>query len=96
MLAPRDRDGLVAPAGNGALRAAYPDRRAPTRRMPNWLVRVIGLFNQGLRSNLADLGRTQVVSQDRMKRILGLTLRPAKEATLATAESLIRLGVVPD
>ncbi|KMW57109.1 putative dihydroflavonol-4-reductase [Candidatus Rhodobacter oscarellae] len=77
------------------LREAYPERRVPTRRMPNWLVRLIAMFNQGLRSNIEDLDRTQRVSNDKMQRILGLKPRGAKEATLATAESLIKLGVVP-
>ena len=53
------------------LRKAYPDRRLPTRQMPNWLLRLVAIFNPGLRQTVEDLGRTQVVSHEKASRILG-------------------------
>jgi dihydroflavonol-4-reductase len=76
------------------LRDAYPNRRLPTRRMPNWLARLVAVFNPGLRQTLVDLDRPQVVSNEKAKRILGWEPRSVREATLATAESLIEQGIV--
>ena len=76
------------------LKKGYPDRKLPSREMPNWLVRLIALFNDGLRSNINDLDREQIISHDKATRILGWKPRSAEEATLATAESLIKLGVI--
>ncbi len=76
------------------LREAYPDRKLPSRRMPNWLVHIAAIFNPPLRATLGDLGRTQIVSHDKATRLLNWNPRSEKEAILATAESLIARNIV--
>ena len=62
--------------------------------MPNWLLRLVAIFNPGLRQTVEDLGRTQVVSHEKASRILGWAPRSVEEAVLATAESLIELRII--
>lgn len=69
--------------------------RVPTRRLPDWLVRSIALFDKGVRLTLSDLGRTERVSAEKASRELGWRMRPVSETILDTAQSLIQHGVVP-
>ena len=76
------------------LREQYPDRKIPKMNMPNWLVHFFGLFNGGVRQLRDDLNRTQHVDIEKTTRLLGWKPRSVKEATVATADSLIELGIV--
>ena len=76
------------------LREQYPDRKIPSMNMPNWLVHLFGLFNGGVRQLRDDLNRTQHVNIEKTTKILGWKPRSVKEATIATADSLIELGIV--
>ena len=76
------------------LREQYPDRKIPKMNMPNWMVHFFGIFNGGVRQLRDDLNRTQHVDIQKTTKILGWQPRSVKEATIATAESLIKLGIV--
>jgi nucleoside-diphosphate-sugar epimerase len=71
-------------------------RRVPTREIPNWLVRVVALFNPEAQQILPELGKVKNGSGEKARRLLGWAPRPREEAIVATAESLLRLGVLKD
>ncbi len=69
-------------------------RRAPTRELPNWLVRLAARFDASLRIVVPELGEVRPASNAKARALLGWEPRSAQEAILATAESLILLGLV--
>lgn len=68
--------------------------RVPTRRLPDWLVRCVALFDKGVRLTVPTLGRTESLSAGKAQRELGWTMRPVRETVLDTAESLLQHGIV--
>lgn len=78
------------------LRAGFPeyDRAIPRRELPNWMVRVLSLFNPPLRQIVCELGKTRQVSNEKMRTVLGIDPVSAREATLQSARSLKQYGVV--
>lgn len=70
-------------------------RKVPTRELPNWVLRFGALFSATLRSIAGpDLGKPRNASNAKARDLLGWSPRPADEAVLATARSLIALGIV--
>lgn len=69
-------------------------RKVPTRLLPNWLMRVIGMFDRQVSGLLPELGKQKHASNEKARRVLGWTPRSPGEAILATAQSLFDLGLV--
>jgi nucleoside-diphosphate-sugar epimerase len=69
-------------------------RRAPTREMPDWLVRLLALVMPAARATLPELGKMRNATSAKARRLLGWTPRTPREAILASAQSLIDLGIV--
>ncbi|BAV97750.1 SDR family oxidoreductase [Lysobacter enzymogenes] len=69
-------------------------RRVPSRQLPNWLVRLAALADPAVRQILPDLGKFKNASNAKARRLLGWNPRSAEQALLATAHSLIELGLV--
>src|SRR5262249_19133374 len=78
------------------LRAGLGDaaKRVPTRQLPNWLVRLVARFDREMRTVLPLLGKIRNVTSAKAERVLGWRPRPPEETLLATAESLLRFGMV--
>lgn len=78
------------------LREAYPayDAKIPRRNVPDWLLKVMAVFQPIYKQTVTELGRTRKASNAKASRILGIKFRTAKESLLASAESLIKLKVV--
>ena len=78
------------------LRQAFPERarKIPRREMPDWIVRLYGLFDRDVRSNAGELGVFRRVDSSAVVRLLGRELVPAREAIVATGESVIREGLI--
>lgn len=87
---------LSMPAMAHALRAAFPERarKIPTRVLPAWLVRLLGRFDRQLASLRADLDCVPQADSAYVTTLTGVIFRPAHEALLATARSLIEYSVV--
>ncbi|GAB4027739.1 SDR family oxidoreductase [Spirosoma koreense] len=66
----------------------------PTRELPNWLIRIVGRFNPQVRLIVPHLGLTKQASHEKASRLLNWQPRSNEEAVLATAESLLSLGLV--
>ena len=71
-------------------------RRVPTRQLPHWLVRLAALRDPTVRQILPELGRIKNGTNEKARRVLGWRPRSNEEAIVATAESLLRLGLLKD
>jgi dihydroflavonol-4-reductase len=69
-------------------------RKVPTRALPNWLMRVVGLFDPQVKGILPELGKRKNASNEKARRLLNWAPRSPREAVLATARSLSELGLV--
>jgi len=66
----------------------------PTRVLPNFVVRLVALFDPVVRYIVPDLGSRRDYDSAAIRRDLNWKTRPIDESVRATAESLIELGVV--
>jgi nucleoside-diphosphate-sugar epimerase len=69
-------------------------KRVPTRQLPDWMLRAIAIFDPTVRQVVPELGKVKRASNAKAKRVLGWTPRSNEEAIVATAESLLRLGLL--
>ena len=71
-------------------------KRVPTRQLPNWLVRIAALRDPAVKQILPELGKRKNGTNEKAKRLLGWAPRSSEEAIVATAETLVRLGLLKD
>ena len=65
-------------------------KRLPTRQLPDWLVRLVALFDPSVQQILPELGKRKNATNEKAKRLLGWSPRSNEECIVATAESLVR------
>ena len=68
--------------------------RLPSRVAPNVLVKLAALFNSRLKLISPDLGRRRMIKNTKAKELLGWSARPAKEAIVSAADSLLWYDIV--
>jgi nucleoside-diphosphate-sugar epimerase len=71
-------------------------KRVPTRQLPNWLVRVAAMRDPAVKQILPELGKRKNATNEKARRVLGWAPRSREESIVATAESLVRLGLLKD
>jgi nucleoside-diphosphate-sugar epimerase len=71
-------------------------KRVPTRELPNWLLRLAALRDPAIKLILPELGKFKNATSEKARRLLGWTPRSAEDSIIATAESLLRLGLLKD
>jgi nucleoside-diphosphate-sugar epimerase len=71
-------------------------KRVPTRQLPDWLVRVASMRDPAVKQILPELGKSKNATNEKAKRVLGWAPRSNEESIVATAESLVRLGLLKD
>lgn len=71
-------------------------RRVPTRKLPNWLVRLAALGDPAVKQILPELGKPKNATGEKARRVLGWAPRSSEEAIVATAESLLALGLLKE
>jgi nucleoside-diphosphate-sugar epimerase len=71
-------------------------KRVPTRQLPDWLVRLAALRDPAIKLILPELGKAKNGTNEKARRLLGWAPRSNEEAIVATAESLVRLGLLKD
>ena len=71
-------------------------KRVPTRQIPSWLVRLAALRDPSVKQILPELGRPKNATSAKARSVLGWLPRTSEEAIVATAESLVRLGLLKD
>jgi len=78
------------------LREAFPKYAAnmPTKLIPNSVVKLAAIKDPKLRMIASIVGKYAGTSNDKAKKLLGWNPRSAKTAIIATAQSMIDLGIV--
>ncbi len=78
------------------LREAFPayDSKIPKRQVPDFVIHLMAMVQPIYKQTLTELGRTRRASNAKATRVLGVHFRTAKEALIASGQSLIDLGVV--
>jgi len=71
-------------------------KRVPTLQLPNWLVRIAAMRDPAVKLILPELGKMKNSTNEKARRLLGWAPRSNEECILATAESLVRLGLLKD
>ena len=71
-------------------------RRVPTMLLPNWLVRIAAMRDSAARQIVPELGKMKNATSEKARRVLGWAPRSNEDAVVATAESLMRLGLLKD
>jgi nucleoside-diphosphate-sugar epimerase len=68
--------------------------RVPTRELPDFLVKVATLKDPAVKQIVPELGVEKNATSEKAMRVLGWSPRSREDALVATAESLVRLGLV--
>ena len=68
--------------------------KVPARQLPNWLVRLAALRDPALKQLLPELGKQKNGSNAKARGLLGWKPRSSEDAIVASAESLMRLGLL--
>jgi nucleoside-diphosphate-sugar epimerase len=71
-------------------------KKVPTRQLPDWIVRLASLRDPAIKLILPELGITKNATSEKATRLLGWTPRSREDSIVATAESLLHLGLLKD
>jgi nucleoside-diphosphate-sugar epimerase len=69
-------------------------KKVPTRQLPNWLVRLVALRDREVQQIVPELGKMKNGTNAKAKRMLAWAPRSSEDAIVATAESLLQLGLL--
>ncbi|HTI89458.1 MAG TPA: aldehyde reductase [Puia sp.] len=78
------------------LRSEFGDKaeKVPKKEIASWILRIVGLFIPRVKLIVPHLDMVKGASHEKATRMLGWHPKTNREAIIATAESLIRLGLV--
>ena len=68
--------------------------KVPTRELPNWMVWLASWSNPEIKQFLSELGVIKHASNEKARKLLGWSPISVEDATVASAESLIKFGLV--
>ncbi len=68
--------------------------KVPTRLLPDWVVRLFSLFDSSVGQVVPELGKFKNATGEKARRMLGWAPRSNEDSIIATAESLLRLGLL--
>ena len=68
--------------------------RVPTRMVSDWILRLAALFDPTIAQAIPELGKSKHATNEKARRLLGWSPRSNEEAIVATAESLVRRGLL--
>jgi len=71
-------------------------RRVPTRQLPDWLVRLARFKDESVKQIIPELGKWKNATSEKAQKVLGWSPRSREESVVATAESLVKLGLVKE
>lgn len=71
-------------------------KRVPTLELPDFLIRMAARNDPAVQQILPELGKRKNGTNAKAKRLLGWAPRSNEEAVVASAESLVRLGLLKD
>jgi nucleoside-diphosphate-sugar epimerase len=70
--------------------------RVPTRQLPNWMVRLVSVFDPAAKQIVPELGKFKNATNEKARRMLGWAPRSNEDSVVATAESLLQMGLLKD
>ena len=70
--------------------------KVPARQLPNWVVRLAALRDPALKQLIPELGKQKNGTNAKARGLLGWQPRSSADAIVASAESLLRLGLLKD
>ena len=76
------------------LAAAYPDRQITRKTVPDWIIKLLARFGGPARQIINDIGNEKHYARDKGEALLGRPFISGRDAILASAESVIRLGLL--
>jgi dihydroflavonol-4-reductase len=68
--------------------------KVPTRKLPDWVVRLVGLFDNEVRGQVFELGKVRRPSSAKAEKDLGWSTRPWEDTIVDTATSLEAVGAL--
>jgi len=68
-------------------------KRVPVRQLPDWMVRLASLRDPAVKQIIPELGKKKNATNVKAKRVLGWNPLSNEESIVATAESLVKLGL---
>jgi dihydroflavonol-4-reductase len=71
-------------------------KRVPTFQLPNWVVRLAATRDPAVQQIVPELGKIKNATNEKARRMLAWPPRSREEAIVATAQSLVRLGLLKD
>jgi nucleoside-diphosphate-sugar epimerase len=71
-------------------------KKVPARELPDWMVRAGAVIDPAVKQILPELGKKKNGTNEKARRVLGWKPRSNEEAIVATAESLVHLGLLKD
>ncbi len=74
------------------IKAAYPDRKVNTFQAPNFVIRMLSLFDKEIKSVVPLLGKRRPANSTKAKTLLGIKFMPAKQSIVETCDFLIENG----
>ena len=77
-----------------AIKIAYPTRKIVTRVAPNFVIRLLGIFDPAIKSILPSLGRVDKIDNARAVATFGRGMRQAHKAAVSSADYLIENKLV--
>jgi nucleoside-diphosphate-sugar epimerase len=69
-------------------------KRVPSRQLPDWLVKLARFKDPAVKQIIPELGKWKNATSAKAQAVLGWSPRSREESVVATAESLMRLGLV--
>ncbi|PLS19838.1 SDR family oxidoreductase [Neptunicoccus cionae] len=77
------------------LKAEYPDRKIATRLAPDWVMRLMGMFDKTIAGIIPSLGQEIPLDNSAAAEVLGMEFIEARQAIKTSASYLIREHLVP-
>ena len=68
--------------------------KVPTRKLPNFVVRIVAMFDPAVKTVVSDLGRVRQVSNEHIRNILNWQPHSLEEMAVSMAETMIAQGIV--
>jgi dihydroflavonol-4-reductase len=68
--------------------------KVPTGELPNWLVRLVAMSDAAVAQIVPELGKYKNSTNEKARRLLGWSPRSNEDCVVATAESMLALGLL--
>jgi dihydroflavonol-4-reductase len=76
------------------LRLGEEAKKVPSKELPDWKLKLAAVFNPSLRMLATLTGKYAQVSGEKAQNLLNWNPRPNEEAIVATAQSMLKLGLI--